>query len=58
MVIPKVNFFKKIVLGRLIKILQEQPERNIIMLGDKLVGAVDKDEGLEKMDPQHEIINP
>ena len=28
------------------------------MLGDKLVGAVDKDEGLEKMDPQHEIINP
>ena len=28
------------------------------MLGDKLVRAVDKDEGLEKLDPQHEIINP
>ena len=45
LVIPKVNFFqKKIVLGRLIKILQATSSEHT--LHDELVGAEDKDKGL------------
>ena len=45
LVIPKVNFFKKkIVLGRLINILQATWSEHA--LHDELVGAVDKDKGL------------